>query len=202
MVAPPSDPTAKLDKVPMQEVAEGRRYRIKWPTEDCAYYVVITDYADAQGRRRPFELFISTKSERHSEWVKAFALMVTAIFRREGDPTFLVDELKSVFAATGGSWIKVPWQDRPKLATSLVAAIGLKIEEHLRWLELIGTDEEERLARADQQAPAAEASEKESFVALASASDLHDVCDSCGAKAVVYKEGCATCEACGRSDCG
>lgn len=179
-----------LDKVPMRDVVGGRRYRIKWPHEDCAYYVFITDYVDSAGRQRPFELFISTKSERHSEWVKAFSLMVTAIFRREGDPTFVVDELKTVFAATGGTWVRVPWQAKPKLAPSLVAAIGIKIEEHLRWLGMIAPDDAiaaDMLAEASPTMPAA---------------DLLDVCYSCGAKAVIYAEGCASCHACGRSDCG
>jgi ribonucleoside-diphosphate reductase alpha chain len=176
------------DKIPMQEVVEGRRYQIKWPTEDCAYYVVITDYVDGAGRHRPFELFISTKSERHGEWVKAFSLLVTAIFRREGDPTFVVDELRSVFSASGGAWLRVPWDARSKLVPSLVAAIGLKIEEHMRHLGMIGEGEAPLVP--PQAAP------------LMPVAEMLDVCDRCGARAVVYSEGCATCHACGHSDCG
>jgi ribonucleoside-diphosphate reductase alpha chain len=180
------------DKLPMQEVAEGKRYRIKWPHEDCAYYLIITDCVDHAGRRRPFELFISTKSERHSEWVKAFSLLVTAIFRRESDPTFVIDELRSVFAATGGSWVRVPWSAKPKLATSLVAAIGLKIEEHVRGLGMIEADESFVPAPAPVAEPAS----------TMPATEIYDVCDHCGARAVIYQEGCAECRACGRSDCG
>lgn len=182
------------DKIPMQDVVDGRRYRIKWPSEDCAYYVIITDCRDAGGCRRPFELFISTKSERHSEWVRAFALLVTAIFRREGDPTFVVDELRSVFSAAGGTWVKVPWADKPKLAPSLVAAIGLKIEEHLRWLGMIASDEPSMV----KQESGVGVVEK----VIMPAAELLDACVHCGARAVVYSEGCATCYACGRSDCG
>lgn len=180
------------DKVPMQDVAEGRRYRIRWPTEDCAYYVMITDYVDASGRRRPFELFISTKSERHSEWVRAFSLLVTAIFRREGDASFVVDELRSVFSAAGGAWLRVPWDDRTKFVPSLVAAVGLKIEEHMRWLGLMGGGEQLAPERADP-APPPEAAPAPAMLA---------VCDQCGARAVVYSQGCSTCLACGKSDCG
>lgn len=187
---PPSLPA--LDKLPMQDVADGKRYRIKWPHEDCAYYLIITDCVDSAGRRRPFELFISTKSERHSEWVKAFSLLVTAIFRREDDPVFVVEELRSVFAATGGSWVRVPWSVKPKLATSLVAAIGLKIEEHMRGLGLIEADEP--LLPADT--PAAPSA------STMPATEIYDVCNSCGARAVIYQEGCAECRACGKSDCG
>lgn len=202
---------SSLDKVPMQDVVEGRRYRIRWPTEDCAYYVIITDYVDRAGRRRPFELFISTKSERHSEWVRAFSLLVTAIFRREGDPTFVVDELRSVFSAAGGAWVRVPWASKPKLAPSLVAAVGLKIEEHMRWLGLIAPDEvlapghtdlmiaPEAIDAALERAGGAEAL---SDGLMMPATDLLDVCVHCGARAVIYSEGCSTCHACGRSDCG
>ncbi|MBZ0268048.1 adenosylcobalamin-dependent ribonucleoside-diphosphate reductase [bacterium] len=194
---------SSADKIPMQDVVEGRRYRIKWPAEDCAYYVVITDYVDPRGRRRPFELFISTKSERHSEWVKAFSLLVTAIFRREGDPSFVVDELRSVFSAQGGSWVRVPWQDKPKLATSLVAAIGLKIEEHMRWLGVIGADEVLATGHTDLMVPPETIAEfVQAQEPIMPAQDLMDICDQCGARAVIYAEGCATCHACGRSDCG
>lgn len=182
-----------LDKVPMQDVVEGRRYRVRWPTEDCAYYIIITDYVDAQNRRRPFELFISTKSERHSEWVRAFSLLVTAVFRREGDPTFVVDELRSVFSAAGGSWVRVPWEEKSKFVPSLVAAVGLKIEEHLRWLGMMGEGEVLR-----GSPPPAQPAEDEPVLAA----EFLAVCEQCGARAVIYSEGCSTCRACGRSDCG
>lgn len=182
-----------LDKIPMQDVVEGRRYRVRWPTEDCAYYIIITDYIDAQNRRRPFELFISTKSERHSEWVRAFSLLVTAVFRREGDPTFVVDELRSVFSAAGGSWVRVPWEEKSKFVPSLVAAVGLKIEEHLRWLGMMGEGEVLRGSPL-----AAQPIEDEPVLA----SEFLAVCEQCGARAVIYSEGCSTCRACGRSDCG
>ncbi|MDO8616229.1 MAG: adenosylcobalamin-dependent ribonucleoside-diphosphate reductase [Dehalococcoidia bacterium] len=206
-VGPRTDLIAPPDKIPMQDVVEGRRYRIKWPTEDCAYYVVITDYADPTGRRRPFELFISTKSERHSEWVKAFSLLVTAIFRREGDSSFVVDELRSVFSAAGGTWVRVPWADKPKLAPSLVAAIGLKIEEHLRWLGMIEQEPAPAVVHFEPIDPAQPTVIKGTVVKevgkeVMPAQELLDVCIHCGARAVVYQEGCATCHACGRSDCG
>ncbi len=188
-----SEARPSTDTIPMQDVVEGRRYRIKWPTEDCAYYIIITDYIDDTGRKRPFELFISTKSERHSEWVKAFSLLVTAIFRREGDPSFVVEQLRSVFSAAGGTWVRVPWAGRPKLAPSLVAAIGLKIEEHMRWLGMIAPDEGVLDGATMAQALPAE---------TMPAAELLDVCVHCGARAVIYSEGCATCHACGKSDCG
>jgi ribonucleoside-diphosphate reductase alpha chain len=159
-------------KIPMQEIAEGRRYRIKWPGIDYAIYVMITDYIDENKVRRPFEVFIMSKSARHEEWIKALTLLITAIFRRGGDIIFIVEELKQVFSTTGSMWYK------GKYVPSIVAMIGVRLEEHLRWLGLL--PQEEKLVEAKTGI----------------------ICDKCNAPAVVFKEGCRTCMNCGTTDCG
>lgn len=189
------------DKVAMQEVVDARRYRIKWPHEDCAYYIIITDYVDARGQRRPFELFISTKSTRHDEWVRAFSLLVTAIFRREGDPSFIIDELRQVYSAKGGAWMS------KKHLPSLVAAIGAKIEDHMRWLGLL-SDASELQQVLDDPAEAVKARIPEGEVVRASGEPSPDrfagagICDACGVRAVVRESGCKVCKACGNTNCG
>lgn len=123
--------TVVQDKIPMLDVVEGRRYRIKWPGIANAFYVVITDYVDKQEVRRPFELFLTSKSAQHQEWATALTLLITAIFRRGGDVSFIVEELKQVCSAQGGCFYN------RRYTNSLVAAIGQKIEEHLQWLGLL-----------------------------------------------------------------
>ncbi len=167
------------DKVPMRDVAEGRRYRIKWPDVDGAFYVIIDDYVDAAGTRRPFEIFVVTKSQRHAEWISGLTRMITAIFRREGDVSFVVDELKQVYSYQGGVFAD------GRHVPSIVAAIGTKIEEHLRWLGLMSGED-------------AVVSDEKITPALPRA----ETCDRCGAPAVVHEEGCKTCKNCGKSDCG
>jgi ribonucleoside-diphosphate reductase alpha chain len=184
----PDNAQPRPDKISMRDVVPGLRYRIKWPHEDCAYYVIITDVEDAAmpRGRRPFELFISTKSTRHEEWVKAFSLMATAIFRREGDPSFIVDELRTVFSAKGGGWVPIAGKEGRRHVPSLVAAVGLKIEEHLRYLGML-EEAEPLIAPADQL--------------TSHAADM-ERCEVCGALAVVHEAGCSSCRACGASDCG
>ena len=173
--SPSPDPAP--DKVPMQDVAEGRRYRIKWPGIDAAFYVVIDDYTDAAGVRRPFEMFIITKAQGHAEWISGLTRMVTAVFRREGDVTFVVDELKQVFSNQGGTW------RNGRYVPSIVAMIGVTLEDHLRWLGLIKADD---ATAADSALPPVGA----------------ETCDHCGAPAVVREGGCKICRNCGKSDCG
>lgn len=175
-------PIAVLEKIPMQEVTEGRRYRVKWPMQDQAFYVIINDYVDEQGQRRPFEIFITSKSAVHDEWIKALTLMITAIFRRGGDVTFIVEDLKQVFSPTGGAWFD------KKYVNSLVAAIATKIEDHFKWLGLIAADDV--TITAALPAPKLDNQLKGEF------------CPSCKAPGLVHQEGCKKCVACGYNACG
>lgn len=132
----PALPTASHDsatipdaphRVPAQRepVLSGYTYKLRWPGSDHAIYVTINDIADAAGARRPFEIFINSKNLEHYAWTVALTRMISAIFRRGGDISFVVEELQAVFDPRGGYWM-----DR-KYVPSLLAAIGDVVEKHL-----------------------------------------------------------------------
>lgn len=173
------------DKIDRPRVVEGRSYQLKWPNEDCAYYIQINDYIDDEGKRRPLEIFMSTKSARHDEWIKALSLMITAIFRRGGDPSFVIEELQQVYSARGGTWMG------GRYVRSLVAAISEIIAEHFEWLGLY-TREEQLTEGESVYDPRVTVNENPTL----------ETCEKCGMKAVTRSEGCSTCHACGHSDCG
>ena len=104
---------------------EGRTYKVRWPDLDHAFYITINDI-DEGGRRRPFEIFINSKNMEHYAWTVALTRMVSAVFRRGGDVSFVVEELKAVFDPRGGQWME------GRYVPSLLAAIGDVIERHLR----------------------------------------------------------------------
>ena len=101
----------------------GFTYKLKWPGSDHAIYVTINDTFD-HGQRRPFEIFINSKNLEHYAWTVALTRMISAIFRRGGDVSFVVEELKAVFDPRGGAWTN------GKYVPSLLAAIGEIIEQH------------------------------------------------------------------------
>jgi ribonucleoside-diphosphate reductase alpha chain len=173
-------------KAPMQDVLEGRRYRIKWPSIEQAFYLIVNDYIDPRGVRRPFECFVNTKSVVHEQWIKGITRMISAIMRREDDIAFLVEELQQVYAPDGaGVFVN------GKHVPSIVAMIGLKVEDHLKWLGLL---------------PGYEVIDPVSLIPVIKntqvAAVLGDVCAKCSAPAVVKFEGCRKCMNCGSSDCG
>jgi ribonucleoside-diphosphate reductase alpha chain len=165
--------TKPLDR---PEALPGTTYKVRWPESDHAIYITLNDIIEG-GRRRPFEIFINSKNMEHYAWTVALTRMISAVFRRGGDVSFVVEELKAVFDPRGGQWVN------RRYVPSLLAAIGGVIEEHMLAIGF--------LVRPDAAEPPA----------TASRSDLKP-CPRCGSASLARIEGCDTCFNCGHSRCG
>jgi ribonucleoside-diphosphate reductase alpha chain len=162
---------------------EGQTYKVKWPGSEHALYITINDIVIA-GHRRPFEVFINSKNMEHFAWTVALTRMISAVFRRGGDISFVVEELKAVFDPRGGAWME------GKYIPSILAAIGGVIERHLID---IGFIEGEGLGlKADPKAELLRVGE----------APRGKACPSCGSYDLRMVEGCLTCGSCGHSKCG
>ena len=171
---------ARAPLAPRPEILEGATYKIKWPHSAHAVYVTIND-AEVDGERRPLEIFINSKNMEHYAWTLGLTRMISAVFRRGGDVSFVPEELKAVFDPGGGGWIG------GRYVPSLLAAIGGVIERHMAARDLRG-HATEQAAMLEDAAPA-----------IAGARSV--ICPRCGGQAVVRKEGCDTCMDCGYSKC-
>ena len=199
------------ERVERPEMLVGSTYKIKTPLSEHALYVTINDVVLNQGTehelRRPFEVFINSKNMEHFQWIVALTLIISAVFRKGGDVTFLVDELHSVFDPRGGYFKK-----GGRYIPSLVAEIGDAIESHMRTIGLIqgdGLDEHQRDLIASKRKelmaanrPAMPATAAESFEEEESFPDSAQLCVKCSTKAVISLDGCMTCLNCGDSKCG
>ncbi len=190
----------------------GNTYKIKTPLSEHALYVTINDMVLNEGtdheHRRPFEVFINSKNMDHFQWIVALTRIVSAVFRKGGDVTFLVEELRSVFDPRGGYFKK-----GGKYMPSLVAEIGDCIECHLKEIGMLGGDcmddnqkaflEKKRAEFEGGSAPAPKeakvASTAEKSTSFPAGSQL---CNKCSTKAVIKMDGCMTCLNCGDSKCG
>lgn len=162
---------------------EGHTYKVKWPGSEHALYITINDVVFS-GHRRPFEVFINSKNMEHFAWTVALTRMISAVFRRGGDISFVVEELKAVFDPRGGAWME------GRYIPSILAAIGGVIERHLI---AIGFIEGEGLGLKSD--PKAE-------MMVVGGAPKGKACPSCGSYAMQMKEGCMTCNDCGHSKCG
>ncbi|MES2913844.1 MAG: adenosylcobalamin-dependent ribonucleoside-diphosphate reductase [Pseudomonadota bacterium] len=162
---------------------EGQTYKVKWPGSEHALYITINDIVTA-GHRRPFEVFINSKNMEHFAWTVALTRMISAVFRRGGDISFVVEELKAVFDPRGGAWME------GRYIPSILAAIGGVIERHLID---IGFIEGEGLGlKSDPKAELLRVGE----------APRGKACPSCGSYDLRMVEGCLTCGSCGHSKCG
>jgi ribonucleoside-diphosphate reductase alpha chain len=172
--------TRPLDR---PDVLLGQTYKIKWLDSDHAFYITINDI-EKDGRRRPFEVFINSKNMEAYAWTLALTRMISAVFRRGGDVSFVVDEMKAVFDPRGGQWMG------GRYVPSLLAAIGEVIEQHL-----VATG---FMAPHDATVP----KEERRAVAMAAEGAPARFCPRCSSPSFVRLEGCDTCVSCGYSKCG
>tara|TARA_B100000768_G_scaffold47296_1_gene46112 strand:- start:272 stop:2533 length:2262 start_codon:yes stop_codon:yes gene_type:complete len=164
------------------EALEGQTYKVKWPDSAHAIYITVNDLL-LNGHRRPFEVFINSKNMEHFAWTVALTRMISAVFRRGGDVSFVVEELKAVFDPRGGAWVD------GKYIPSILAAIGGVIEHHMINTGFIAG--EGMGLKVDPQAEVVNLTQSRGAS-----------CSSCGQFDLRMIEGCMTCGSCGYSKCG
>ncbi len=172
--------TRPLDR---PETLPGETYKVRWPESDHALYITINDTVQ-DGRRRPFEVFINSKNMEHYAWTVALTRMISAVFRRGGDISFVVEELKAVFDPRGGHWVG------GRYVPSLLAAIGEVIERHLLAIDF--------LAPLAANPPATTRATVPPPPTLRRPAQ----CPKCGQPGLQRQEGCDLCPSCGFSKCG
>ncbi len=191
------------ENLPRPEMLLGSTYKIKTPQSEHALYITINDMFLNAGteheERRPYEVFINSKNMEHFQWVLALTRVISAVFRKGGDITFMVEELKAVFDPKGGYFKK-----GGVYMPSLVAEIGHAIEQHMKHIGMLKDIELEAhqkqfLAEKRKEFEAkhgAQTDESDNFPEQA------QLCPKCQTKALVLMDGCMTCLNCGDSKCG
>ncbi|NNF66842.1 MAG: NrdJb [Gammaproteobacteria bacterium] len=192
------------EKVDRPEMLEGSTYKVKTPVSDHAMYVTINDiilnYGTEHEQRRPFEIFVNSKNLDHYQWIVALTRIISAVFRKGGDVTFLVDELKAVFDPRGGYW-KAGGTYMP----SIIAELGHVVETHLQKIGLLKSpemDEHRKKLIAEKRAEYEENNRQKDAFAEEVYPAGAQLCVVCSTAAVVMMDGCQTCLSCGDSKCG
>ena len=190
------EPLARPDKI------TGSTYKVKTPVTEHALYITINDVIMNEGtdheHRRPFEIFVNSKNMEHFQWIVGLTRVMSAVFRKGGDLTFLIEELESVFDPNGGYYKK-----GGKYVPSLVAELGQVLEEHLKNIGMLKAT----VPEAHQQQLI---DDKKAEYLKKNPDKLDDsgfpkdaqLCNKCQTKAAIMMDGCLTCLNCGESKCG
>lgn len=172
------------------KVLSGETYKLKWPNEPHAFYITFTDQIDMdKGTKRPFEIFINSKNVDHFQWTVALTRMISAVFRRGGNVSFVANELREVFDPKGGAFMS------GKYVPSLLAAIGDVVAEHMTT---IGYGDFRPKSVVDQGHPVAQ---PEASAAQYGVQAPEHQCKDCGSYNVKKEAGCFVCKDCGSSKC-
>ena len=191
------DPLSRPDQI------TGSTYKVKTPVTEHALYITINDVLMNEGteqeHRRPFEIFVNSKNMEHFQWIVALTRVMSAVFRKGGDITFLVEELESVFDPNGGYYKK-----GGRYVPSLVAELGQVVEQHLiniGMLQKKNPDEHQKKLIEEKKA----SYEKENPNGINPDTGFPvdaQLCNKCNTKAAIMMDGCLTCLNCGESKCG
>ena len=190
------DPLARPDKI------TGSTYKVKTPVTEHALYITINDVIMNEGtdqeHRRPFEIFVNSKNMEHFQWIVGLTRVMSAVFRKGGDLTFLIEELESVFDPNGGYYKK-----GGKYVPSLVAELGQVLEEHLKNIGMLKVTEpgEHQQQLIDDKKAEYLKKNPDKLDESGFPKDAQ-LCNKCQTKAAIMMDGCLTCLNCGESKCG
>ena len=192
------------ERLERPEVLIGSTYKVKTPVSDHAMCVTINDIVLNEGteheKRRPFEIFINSKNLDHYQWIVALTRIISAVFRKGGDVTFLVEELKAVFDPRGGYW-----QTGGRFMPSIIAELGHIVEKHLVMIGLMTApelDEGQKKLIAEKRAEFEESRRQQDAFSANNYPEGAQLCAKCNTVALIMMDGCMTCLACGDSKCG
>ena len=190
------EPLARPDKI------TGSTYKVKTPVTEHALYITINDVIMNEGtdqeHRRPFEIFVNSKNIEHFQWIVGLTRVMSAVFRKGGDLTFLIEELESVFDPNGGYYKK-----GGKYVPSLVAELGQVLEEHLKNIGMLKvTEPEEHQQQLIDDKKAEYLKKNPDKLDESGFPKDAQLCNKCQTKAAIMMDGCLTCLNCGESKCG
>ncbi|MDA7842584.1 NrdJb [Methylophilaceae bacterium] len=190
------EPLARPDKI------TGSTYKVKTPVTEHALYITINDVIMNEGKdqehRRPFEIFVNSKNMEHFQWIVGLTRVMSAVFRKGGDLTFLIEELESVFDPNGGYYKK-----GGKYVPSLVAELGQVLEEHLQNIGMLKvTEPEEHQQQLIDDKKAEYLKKNPNKIDESGFPKDAQLCNKCQTKAAIMMDGCLTCLNCGESKCG
>jgi ribonucleoside-diphosphate reductase alpha chain len=172
------------------EALPGQTYKVRWPDSEHALYITLNDIIQ-DGRRRPFEIFINSKNMEHYAWTVALTRMISAVFRRGGDVSFVVEEMKAVFDPRGGAWME------GRYVPSLLAAIGDVIERHMIEIGFLPPKHAGHERQIEAQVVNIDAEARHGL-----AGPRLRQCPKCGEAGLIRLEDCDQCTSCGYSKCG
>ena len=177
------------------DVVEAKVYKLKSGFVKHSVYVTL-GYIVEEGRKRPIEIFINSKDLTKAPEYSVLTRLISAIFRKSSDPTFILEELKSIYDPNGG------YLKHGKYIHSLYAEIADVIEQ---FFVDIGVMEKASSSNGFHKAlnGNGQNNNDNSNGGIAEDLSVFKICPECQEKTLKFENGCLVCvhPDCGYSKC-
>ena len=205
----------------------GTTYKIKPMGHDSALYLTVNNITmniDTEHEQAyPYEIFLNSKQMQSYQWISTVTRLVSAIFRKGGNITFIVDELEQIFDPNGGYWGKEPGSKKGKYYNSVIAELGAVLRQHMIYLGLIkgvkNIAEEQKDKKTQKESTVSTRTSTRQKPVNPTTSNTKNTntsnpdgipgfvktgkdCPDCGHEDMQIRDGCYTCLECGYSKCG
>ncbi len=198
--AEPKQKTATLESSPeiiekRPEVVKSITYKLKSAFVKYAIYVTLGYIEEPNGRKRPIEIFINSKDLTRAAEYAVLTRLISAIFRRTPKPTFILEELRSIYDPNGGYF-----KDQ-KYYPSIYAEIADIIEKFFHDIGILTDQEDGDTASSflpNKFANSITANNEESINEELA---FYKICPACNTRSLKYENGCEVCMNCGESKC-
>lgn len=188
------EPVKRVQVVPIKrpEVVDAKVYKVKSPFAKFNVYITLS-YIIEGSKKRPIEIFINSKDLTHSAEYAILTRLISAIFRRGGDPQFILEELRSIYDPNGGYF------KEGKYIHSFYSEVADVIERFFKEEGIMTTVENtEQLSIPIHTSLDNTAKQSDQQMNL---NNDFKICPECNCKTLKFENGCEFCVQCGYTKC-
>ena len=170
------------------EVVDAKVYKLKSAFVKKSVFITLS-YTQENGQKRPIEIFINSKDLSRSHEYVMLTRLISAVFRRDADVMFILEELQGILDPEGGRFKEGNYYQ------SLYAEIAEVIENFFYDVGILKARNESALHNDGEQEKAQVAE------SLIDVNNNFKICPACSNKTLKVENGCDVCIQCGYSKC-
>ena len=170
------------------DVVDAKVYKLKSAFVKKSVFITLS-YTEDNNQKRPVEIFINSKDLSRSHEYVMLTRLISAVFRRDADVMFILEELQGILDPEGGRFKEGNYYQ------SLYAEIAEVIENFFYDVGILKAPTE-TVFHNDGNLKMEQVAES-----LIDANNNFKICPACSNKTLKVENGCDVCIQCGYSKC-
>mgnify|MGYP001400542652 CR=1 FL=1 len=180
---------APSDVMTRPSVVDAKVYKLKSAFVKNSVFITLS-YMEEVGKKRPVEIFINSKDLSRSHEYIMLTRLISAVFRRDSDVMFILEELQGILDPEGGRFKEGNYYQ------SLYAEIAEVIEMFFYDVGILEKPTELTMANDKINSMPEDTRSNDSVM-----NNNFKICPSCSNQTLKVENGCDLCQQCGYSKC-